>query len=145
MVQVQTNVRPLIQARVQAQVPAFKTVAGASSLEAIKSGRLMDAGCYVYRESQKAEASELVNGVMQRITVSIGVVIAVRNVVSASGVDADDTNFNLQNSLKTALLNWTPEPYSTPLQFGGGVLVSFANGFHLWKDTFITQQFIRAT
>ena len=108
-VQVQVNVRPLIQARVLAQVPAFKTVAGASNLASILQGRLLDNGCYIFRESQKPEASDLVNGVMQRITVSIGLVIVVRNVMSASGIEADDVSFSLQNSLKTALLGWTPE------------------------------------
>jgi hypothetical protein len=144
-VQVQVNVRPLIQARIAAQIPAFKEVAGASSLTAILQGRLSESGCYIFREKNAPEANELVNAISQRVIVSIGLVIVVRNVKDAHGNDADDISFNLQNSLKTALLGWQPEAGSDPMQFGGGGLVSFANGYHIWKDTFITQQFIRAT
>jgi len=143
-VSVLTNVRPLIQAQVLAAIPEFKEVAGASNLAAIVQGRLVDNGCYIFREKASPEASEMANGVMQRITTSIALVIVVRNVATASGVDADDASFKLQNKLKQALLGWVPEPNASPLHFSGGALVSFANGFHIWKDSYTTEQFIRA-
>jgi hypothetical protein len=82
---------------------------------------------------------------MQRLAVSFAVLIVVRNVKDARGADAADASYTLQAALKTALLGWCPDASADPLEYSGGALVSFANGFFIWKDTFITHQFIRAT
>jgi hypothetical protein len=72
------------------------------------------------------------------------VLIVVRNVKDTRGSDAADASYGLQASLKTALLGWCPDAGADPMEYSSGALVSFANGFFIWKDTFITHQFIRA-
>jgi len=139
------NLRPLLESRIKAQIPAFKEVAGAADMANIMAGRLTDLGCYIFQERVTAAESQLANAIMQRLTVTFAVLIVVRNVKDARGADAADASYTLQAALKTALLGWTPDAGAEPLEYGGGALVSFANGFFIWKDTFITHQFIRAT
>ncbi len=139
-----SNLRPLIESRIRAQIPDFKEVAGAADMANIMAGRLSDAGCYVFQERVVAAESNLIGATMQKLTVSFAVLIVVRNVKDARGSDAADASYGLQTSLKTALLGWCPDAGADPLEYGGGALVSFANGFFIWKDTFITHQFIRA-
>ncbi len=138
------NLRPLIESRIRTQIPAFKEVAGAADMANVMAGRLTDSGCYIFQERVTAAESQLANAIMQRLTVTFAVLVVVRNVKDARGGDAADASYTLQAALKTALLGWCPEAGADPLEYGGGALVSFANGFFIWKDTFITHQFIRA-
>jgi hypothetical protein len=139
------NLRPLIEARIRAEVPELKEVAGAADMANVMAGRLTDSGCYIFQERVTATDSQLVGATMQRLAVSFAVLIVVRNVKDARGADAADASYTLQAALKTALLGWCPDASADPLEYSGGALVSFANGFFIWKDTFITHQFIRAT
>ena len=139
-----TNLRPLIEARIKSKIPEFKEVAGAADMTNIMSGRLTDMGCYIFQERITATESGLVGATMQRLAVSFAVLIVVRNVKDARGADAADASYTLQTNLKTALLGWSPDSNADPLEYSGGALVSFANGFFIWKDTFNTHQFIRA-
>jgi hypothetical protein len=138
-----TNLRPLIEARVREEIPNFKEVAGAADLANVMAGRLSDAGCYIFQERVTATESDLIGATMQRLAVSFAILIAVRNVKDARGGDAADASYLLQDLLKTALLGWSPDASADPLEYGGGALVSFTNGFFVWKDSFITHQFIR--
>lgn len=140
-----SNLRPLIEARISTQIPAFKEVAGAADMANIMAGRLTDSGCYIFQERVTATDSQLVGATMQRLTVAFAVLIVVRNVKDARGGDAADASYTLQAALKTALLGWAPDASAEPLEYSGGALVSFASGFFIWKDTFTTHQFIRST
>ncbi|UOA07622.1 hypothetical protein [Methylobacter sp. S3L5C] len=139
-----TNLRPLIEARIRTQIPAFKEVAGAADLTNVMAGRLSDAGCYIFHERVTATESDLIGATMQRLAVSFAILIAVRNVRDARGGDAADASYLLQDSVKSALLGWCPDASADPLEYSGGALVSFANGFFIWKESFITHQFIRS-
>ena len=139
-----SNLRPLIEARIRSQIPAFKEVAGTVDMPNAMAGRLSDHGCYIFKERETVTESHLVGATMQRVTVYFGLLIVVRNVKDARGADADDVSYTLQAALKTALLGWIPDASAEPLEYSGGVFVMFKNGFHLWKNTFNTHQFIRA-
>ena len=139
------NLRPLLESRIKAQIPAFKEVAGAADMANVMAGRLTDSGCYIFQERVTATDSQLLGATMQRLAVAFAVLIVVRNVKDARGADAADASYTLQASLKAALLGWCPDAGADPLEYSGGALVSFANGFFIWKDTFITHQFIRST
>ena len=140
-----SNLRPLIESRIKAQIPAFKEVAGAADMTNIMAGRLIDQGCYVFQERITATESQLVGATQQRLAVSFAIIIVVRNVKDARGADAADTSYALQASLKKALLGWSPDVNADLMEYSGGTLVSFANGFFIWKDTFNTHQFIRSS
>jgi hypothetical protein len=138
------NVRPLIEQRLRAEIPAFKEVAGAAGLSSILQGRIADPGCYVFQERSTAENSDLVGATMQRVTLLVAVITVVRNVRDSRGADAADASSEFQDSIQTALLGWQPHESADPMEFVAGALVSFANGFLIWKDTYKTYQFIRS-
>lgn len=138
-----TNLRPLIEDRIRLKVPAFKEVAGAADMTNIMAGRLTDQGCYVFQERITTTDSQLVGATQQRCAVYFACIVIVRNVKDARGADAADTSYNLQTSLKNALLGWSPDGNADLMEYSGGALASFANGFYIWKDTFKTYQYIR--
>jgi len=138
------NLRPLLEARIRAQVPELKEVAGAADMANIMSGRLTDMGCYIFQERITAAENHMIGTTMQQLTLSFAVLLVVRNVKDARGADAADASYTLQARIQSALLGWSPEAGADVLAYSGGALVSFANGFFIWKDTFNTHQFIRA-
>lgn len=138
------NIRPLIEARLRAQVPAFKEVAGAADLTNILQGRIAAPGCYVFQERSSVGSNDLVGAVMQRVTQQFAVITIVRNVKDSRGADAADYSQSLQATVQTALLGWIPHPNALPIEYVSGALVSFANGFFIWKDLYQTTQYIRS-
>jgi len=119
-------------------------VAGAADLNSILTGRVSAPGCYIFTERDSAGANALVGGVSQRVVEMMAIVTVVRNVRDARGTDADDENKALRVLVSTALLNWEPTPDHEPLEYAGGQLVSFANGFLFYKSTYSTAAHIRA-
>jgi|GEM_PF-718085 len=140
-----TNLRPLIEDRIRLKVPAFKEVAGASDLASLLAGRLTDHGCYLFKEGDSATGNHLVGATAQRKALAFTLIIVIRNVKDARGADADDISHGLQDSVEAALLGWSPDGNADPLEYSNGKLLSFANGFHIYKKTFNTYQSIRAT
>lgn len=139
-----STLRQLMELRLRAQITAFKEVAGAADLSSILTGRVSAPGCYIFTERDKADANNLLNGVSQRIVESMAIVTVVRNVRDARGTDADDENKALRKLVSTALLNWVASPEYEPMEYGGGQLISFSNGFHFYKSTYLSASLIRA-
>ncbi|MDI1231335.1 MAG: hypothetical protein PSU93_09320 [Methylobacter sp.] len=140
-----TTLRKLIEQRIAAQTTLFKEVAGAASINNIMTGRLSDAGCYVFQEARKASESKLVGLTRQRVSLSFAFIIAVRNVKDARGGDAADACALLQAAVQAALLGWEPDSATEPFEYAGGNLISFTNGFFIWKDSYRTAQLIQST
>jgi hypothetical protein len=138
------NIRPLLEARLRAFVPELTEVAGAAGLASIAKARLSDGGCYLFQERIAASPNGMINATMQRLTETIAVLIVVRNVQDARGGDAADAVFALRALINAALLDWQPDPGADPLEYGGGTLVTFADGFLIWKDSYMTNQYLRA-
>ena len=137
------NLRPLIEQRIKSEVTAFSEVAGAANLENIMAGRISSPGCYVFKERSQPQGGDLIGATMQRVTLRYAVVIIVKNVRDPRGSDAADESDALQEAVRTALLGWQPSQESDPIEYSDGALVSFANGFFIWRDTYQTYQFIR--
>lgn len=138
------NLRPLIEMHIRASIPEFSEVLGASGLDNIISGRLTNRGCYIFKASTVASPNNVINAIAQKVTLTFAVLIVVRNVLDIQGGDADDDSSELQESLQSCLVGWSPDGMAAPMTYGGGALVSFKNGLHIWKETFITQQYLRA-
>ena len=138
------NIRPLIEQRLREQIPAFREVAGAADLSNILQGRINDSSCYVFEERRMAAENAMANIIRQRISQQFACVVVVRNVRDARGGDAQDVSAELQQSIQTALLGWEPGSTIEPLEYAGGSLVSFANGFFIWKESYKTAQTIRS-
>jgi hypothetical protein len=137
------NLRPLIETRLKT-ITDFKEVAGAADLANILQGRMSDPGCYVFEERETAGENSLATAVVQRVMQQFSVIIVVRNVKDSKGADAADTSYSLQASVITALVGWTPSANAEPLEYVSGSLVSFENGFLIYKNTFKTAQYLRA-
>jgi hypothetical protein len=138
------NLRPLIEQRIKDEVIAFSEVAGAANLENIIAGRISSPGCYIFKERSQPQGGDLIGATMQRVVLRYAVIIIVKNVRDARGADAADESDSLQESVRTALLGWQPCPEADPMEYADGALVSFANGFFIWRDSFQTYQFIRS-
>ena len=138
------NIRPLIQQRIKDEVLAFSEVAGAANLENIMAGRISSPGCYIFKERSQPQGGDLIGITMQRVILRYAVIIIVKNVADARGADAADESETLQESVRTALLGWQPSPEADPIEYADGALISFANGFFIWRDTYQTYQFIRS-
>jgi hypothetical protein len=132
-----STLRQLIEARIRTQVPIFKEVAGAADLSSILTGRVSAPGCYIFTERDKVEARALASGVNQRVVESMAVVTVVRNVRDARGTDADDENKHLRDLVGNALVSWIPDSGHAPMEYGGGQLISFSNGFLFYKSTYL--------
>ena len=138
------NLRPLIEQRIKDEVTAFSEVAGAANLENIMTGRISSPGCYIFKERSQPQGGDLIGATMQRVILRYAIVIIVKNVRDARGSDAADESDLLQEAIRTALLGWQPCPEADPMEYADGALVSFDNGFFIWRDTYQTYQFIRS-
>lgn len=140
------NIRLLIEQRIKAKakVTVCKEVAGASDLASLLSGRLADGGCYVIPESDQASKNTRVNAVSQRNQEQFAVIYSVRNVRDQRGADAADACHALRAEVLAALLGWVPNSDCEAMEKVNGRLVSFVNGFYVWKDVFQTAQYIHS-
>lgn len=139
------NIRPLTQQHIRDQIASFSEVSGASDLTSLLKGRLLDRGCYVFPDRVSAGSNEVKNAVLQRVNPQLAVVTVVYNVKDARGEDAADVSFVYQEAVRSLLLGWRPHADFELYEYAGGNLVSFLNGFYIWKDSFKTQSIIQST
>jgi len=137
------NLRPLIEQRIKDEVIAFSEVAGAAGLENIMKGWIASPGCYIFKERSQPQGGDMIGATMQRVILRYAVIIIVKNVRDARGSDAADESNMLQEAIRTALLGWQPSPLADPIEYADGALISFKDGFFIWRDTYQTYQFIR--
>jgi len=140
------TIRQAIEQQIKAQDTTnnFREVAGAANLRGVLESRVSAPACYVFRLRNSAGANNLDRGVSQRVTESYAVVVVTGNRRDARGADSSDENEALCQQIDAALLNWTPDPNAEPLEYGGGSLVSIANGYMYWQDIYTTARFRRA-
>lgn len=134
--------RQEIEARVQV-ADIFANVSGAAGLKSILTGGLVDSGCYIFRESKIPKKSERVNAVSQQVELRYAFVISNINVADAQGADASDISEQLQESLQQCILGWSPSSAHHPFEYVDGRLISFQNGFYLFKESYQTMAYIR--
>lgn len=137
------NLRPLIEQRLKAETSGFSEIAGASDLPQLLAGRVSGTGCYIITESTRAN-TEVRYGINQRVEEQIAVITSVRNVRDPRGGDAADVSHGLRNQVLDALLGWKPHDNASGLIYVGGALVSFVNGFFIFRDSFSTWYTIEA-
>ncbi len=92
---------------------------------------------------ERAQANVLNQGVHQQITVTLGVVYAVRDVRDAQGMNAADSLSTLRNTVLTTLINHFPTGASEPLTYASGGLLDFQNAILFWQDQFETRYTLR--
>lgn len=93
--------------------------------------------------AEDAQANTLNLGVHQQITVTLGVVYAVRDVRDAQGQAAADRLTALRAAVFAALLNHFPAGATAPLTLSHGGLLHFQNAILFWQDQFETGYSLR--
>lgn len=127
-------------ARLQAQVPALKTVAGAAEFAALKNPppKERQPAAYVIPIADQAGTNKLVNGVRQQVTTRFGVVLALGNLGDARGEAASKAIETTRAAVRAALLGWSPTADDDPIAFAQGRMIGLADGVVWWQDEFIT-------
>lgn len=135
---IEDRIKATTQPLVDRGLAKFREVAGAANLEAISDGRLTAPGCYIYRTNAQAVPSAYDDQVSQLVTDRFGVVVVVRNVRDSRQGDSSDDAEQYCEALREILLGWQPDPYSAPIEYAGGTLVSLLNGFLIWQESYQT-------
>jgi hypothetical protein len=123
-------------------------VAGAAALAGVMEGSIRSApAAWLVPLAESGGANELIGALHQQLTVTVSVLLAVRNVSDAQGDAALGELATLRRTVRDSLLNWTPAdlPGGEPFRFLRGGLLSFANAIVWWQDQFQVRYTLRAT
>lgn len=134
----------LIIARVDAQVTAFKTVAGAADFAAAAGGIVTPPVAFVLPLADRPSGNQAVSIVSQQNESRFGVLMAVQNLRDPRGQKAGTDLRTLRISVMTALLGWPPASEYDPCEYGGGRMVQLADQVLWWQDDFITRLALRS-
>lgn len=98
-------------------------------------------GVYVIPDSENApKENDLATGAThQEVTERVSIVSAIQNVRDATGRVAHQNLRALRRALKDALIGWTPDVESAPVEFDNGKLFRFSDQTVLWMDTYRTR------
>lgn len=144
------DVQPII-ARIKANVPALRSVAGAADYASIT--KLLDFAppcAYVLLARERAEPNPPGNAmpgtqvsVQQRVPVTFGVVMAVRNYREQLGAQSADDLQTIVGAVRACLLGWVPDMSGArACMLQQGDLVQYDRAVSLWADVYQTQHFI---
>lgn len=134
----------LIIARIKAQAPAFRIVAGALNLEGDASDALAYPSASVLPLQVKASPNNLINAVDQEMRERFACRIGVRNLTDRNGEAAYGELSALVTSVRSALLGYMPGTDYYPLESAGGRLVRVADRIVWWDEFFETRTHVRA-
>ncbi|CAM5384684.1 phage tail terminator protein [Rhodanobacter lindaniclasticus] len=141
----------LIIDRLRAAMPGLRMVAGAADYAAIKSLQDFPVPCaYVVLMGEQSEPNPPGHGQRgaqvkagQRVVVSFGVVLAVRNYREQRGGQVNQTLIDVLAEVRGALLGFVPATAGArPCMFRNGKLSDYDAGTALWMDVWQTQHFI---
>ena len=132
----------LVIARLQAQVAAFKQVAGAADFAATAAGLVTPPVAFVLPLSDQPAANALTTQVSQRDVIRFGVAIGVQNLRDVRGQKAATDLRTLRIAVMTALLGWQPASGYDPCEFGGGRLIQLTDQVLWWQDDFVTALYL---
>lgn len=126
--------------RLKASVPAFKLVGEANDFQAAaEKNPNIGPAVFVFSTGDSAEDSKVVGRVRQKVTTTIAVVYAVKNVGNAQGAGNSALLDTLKQSARAALMGWQPDGTVDPLSFVSGNQLAFRQGWQWWMDSFKTQ------
>lgn len=93
---------------------------------------------YVFLISEKAEPNKTFGGHRQRNTQIIGTELMVKHIEGALHTSPYDEIDDLRESVMIALKGWKINTDYTAFDFVRGDLVSYENGFVIWRDQYST-------
>lgn len=131
-----------IIARLQAQVPALKLVAGAAAFNAASQANpAATPAAFVFAVEETDEENGLEQPMVQEVTVTLAVVLVVRQVSDAQGAAAGTDMDTLRQQVGVALRGWLIGADYDPLARRQSALVAFRDGHMWWQETWLTRYF----
>lgn len=123
----------------------LKIVGGAAQFQAAAETKpLATPAAYVMLLEESPGESEMASDLIQLVRVTVGVVLAERNVADAKGAAAAADMESLRNKVKAQLFGFSPSQSFAPLQRGPGKLLAFSDGLMWWQDTYFTSYYERS-
>ncbi len=132
-------------ARLEASVPLLKAVGGAAQFQnAAESLPKSTPAAFVIPLEENPSGSAMGDMVIQRVAVTFGVILVVRNLSDAKGVAARQDMEALRAAVKAALLGWQPTADYDPLERGRSGLLAFKDMHMWWQDIYLTSYIDRS-
>jgi hypothetical protein len=135
----------LIIARLLAEVSELQSVEGVAEYGAVTSLRDFRTPCafgLLVRERADGDEPKPGRGT-QRLLVTFGVVLVVRNYRDTRGAEVVDELKPLLGKVRGALMGWTPDVLGArPCRFIQGDVLDYDASTLLWTDVYQTQQII---
>lgn len=131
--------------RIRAQCPGFLRVGGAADLGAALDGVTTAPACFVVPlAEQVTETQHGPQRVVQTVTVTVGVLLVIKNVQAAAGAPALSGLETLRAAVRACLLGWMPAGAHVACVFAGGELADFQPGLMWWQDGYKTAHHIQS-
>ncbi len=112
---------------------------------AMQNLRLKAPAAFVLPGPERGGPNEYINAVSQRVTLRFSVVLAIQNLRDMQG-DAAQTDLDpIRTAVLGALLGWQPAAADSPITYGAGRMVKWADGVLWWQDDYDTTYYVRAT
>lgn len=131
-----------IVARLQSQVPALKLVGGAAAFNAASQANpAATPAAFVFVVDESDDENGLEQPMVQESTVTLAVVLVVRQVSDAQGAAAGADMDTLRQAVGAALRGWVIGAAYDPLARRQSALVAFRDGHMWWQETWLTRYF----
>lgn len=123
----------------------LKLVAGAADFQkAVESNPPATPAAYIFTLDESAGPNPVAPDVHQRVAVSVGVVLVVRNLGDTKGAAAGQDMETLRGLVKAKLLGWQPATGYDALERSRSHLLAFRDGHMWWQDAYTTAFYDRS-
>lgn len=133
-------------ARLIAEVPDLAMVSGAAEFQRVAESSANPKAvpaAFVLPQDELPGARRFSGDDIQKVSVSMAIVLVIRNVTDTKGGAALDALKPLRDAVKLALLGWVPVDGYTSLSRGQASLLAFRDGHLWWQDTYYSSFFER--
>lgn len=128
----------LVEARLQAQCPLLRQVGGSADLPAAEEALRARPAAFVVPLAERPSDPLLLGDPVQRLSASVGVVLAVANLRDPRGDAAREDLVAVRQQVRAALLGWLPAGCLDRLACAGSRLVRLdPRGVLWWQDDFL--------
>lgn len=135
-----------VQARLTAQVPALKHVAGAAEFAALQANppKHLQPAAYVIPLADTAGDNQAATGAtIQRVTERFAALLALGNLGDARGEAATEAMEAIRAAVRDALVAWAPTADHSQALFAGGRIIGLRDAVVWWQDDFRADSTIR--
>lgn len=131
--------------RLREQCPELRLVGGAAQLESAIEALTATPAAFVLPARESATESPFMDQtVQQEVLAEFAVVIAAANLADDEGAAARESLQAVRDSVRTALLGWTPDDAMSGCEFVSGELAQFKDSLLWWTDSYSTTFLLRS-